>query len=835
MTEKPSLKNIYSKVVRIGDKEITLEVGKFAEKATAAVLATCGETVVHATVVCGRESNLDYFPLSVEFMDKLYAGGRIKGSRWVKRDGRPTDDAVLKGRLIDRTIRPLFPEGMKNEVQVVATVLSVDGENDPDMVGMLACSAAIAISNIPWDGPIAGVRVGYRKDSSEFLFNPTNTERETTDLDLVVSGAKDAIVMVESGAQEVSEEVMIQALEKAQELINVAVDGIAEMRKDIGAEKFVFIPQVANAALVEELGAKYAEQVKTFTHNEANRIKPIGVDELVAQLCAEDATLDAGALKAAFHDLIKEEARRQTLDTKIRPDGRKLDEVRELTCMVDLLPRPHGSAMFKRGATQVLTITTLGAPSMSQLIEDSEGEEEKHYIHHYTMPPYASGEAGRLGAPRRREIGHGALAERALMPMIPTQTEFPYTIHVVSEVMSSHGSTSMASVCGSTMSLMAAGVPLKKPVAGIAMGLMTEGEKFAVLSDIQEMEDHVGDMDFKVAGTADGITALQMDIKVKGISLEVMRIALAQAKQSRLFILNKMVECIAEPRKELSKYAPKIVQLEIPQSRIGELIGPGGKMIKSIIAETGAQVDVEEDEVRKVGLVNISSSDAEAIEKAHTRIFNMMRETVVGEEFDGTVTRVERFGAFVEFLPGREGLVRREFLSSSPVSDPNEVVSVGDRVHVRLVEVDEMGRNNLSMLAPEEDAAAMERAKEGREQRGGDRGGRGGFGGGRGGFGGGRGGFGGGRGGDRGGRGGFGGDRGGRGGDRGGRGGFGGDRGGRGGFGGDRGGRSQFSRGPRRNFVAPENTGAPEISTEKETTTYSSAFVAPFGGSNVDE
>ena len=741
MAIKASLSNQYTKVITVGDKSITLQVGLFSEQASGAVLATCGDTVVHATVVIGKESNIGYFPLQVEFIEKLYAGGRIKGSRWVKRDGRPNDQAILKGRLIDRTIRPLFPSGLKNEIQAVATVLSVDGVNDPDMVAMVGISAALTLSKIPFEGPVGGVRVGFNTETQQFIINPTYEELETSSLDLIVSGTKEAIVMVEAGAKEVDESTMVGAFEIAQKSIAQIADAIEEMRLEIGDEK---LPVVV-AELKTELKKKYAKEVVEFVKREA-LLQPVGLDTLVAEIVAKDDTQDAGELKTLLYELMSDEARRMILEDKMRPDGRKTDEVREITCMVDLLPRTHGSAMFKRGATQVLTLTTLGAPSLGQLIEDMEGEEEKHYIHHYNMPPFASGEAGRIGSPKRREIGHGALAERALLPMIPSQAEFPYTIHVVSEVMSSNGSTSQASVCGSTMSLMAAGVPLKKPVAGIAMGLITDGKKFVVLSDIQGMEDHMGDMDFKVAGTADGITALQMDIKVKGITLEIMTDALAQAKVSRLFILKKMLACIPEPRKALSEFAPKIVQLQIPFERIGELIGPGGKMIKNIIAVTGAQVDVDENEDKTFGIVNISSQDAESIEKAQTWISGMMRVVEPGDEFNGTVTRIENFGAFVEFLPGRDGLVHVSRMSVEFVSDPHELVKIGDKVHVRLTEVDEMGRNNLTMLTVEQEEEAKKRSAE----RGGGNGGSGtggsrGFGGGgdRGGFGGNRGGFGG--------------------------------------------------------------------------------------------
>lgn len=728
------MSKLYTKTIKVGDKEITLEVGKYSEQADAAVLATCGETVVHVTLCVGKPTNLGYFPLSVEYAEKLYAGGRIKGSRWVKRDGRPTDDSILKGRVIDRTLRPMFAEGLLTEVQVIATVLSVDMVNDADMVALVASCAATQISSVPFDGPIAGIRIGYAADKDGFVFNPTFEERTASDLDLVLCGNKDAIIMVEAGANEVSEEIMIRAFDEGQKVLASISAQIKEMGEEIGKEKFAFVPEPEQIELQEVLAKQYMPQIKDMVEKEAN-LKATGLEVLVAEIIAKNEEYKdrESDVKHAFYGLMKAEGRRQILEDKIRPDGRKLDEIREITCEVDLLPRVHGSAMFKRGATQALTITTLGSPAMSQTIEDAEGVEDHYYIHHYMMPPYASGEAGRFGAPKRREIGHGALAERALMPMIPSQKDFPYTIQVVSEIMSSNGSTSQASVCGSTMSLMAAGVPIKRPVAGIAMGLMSDGKgTYAILSDIQGLEDHVGDMDFKVAGSEVGITAMQMDIKIKGIPMEIMHKALQQARDARLFILKKMLEAIPEPRKALSKYAPKIVQISIPQDRIGELIGPGGKVIKNIIAETGAQIDVTEDTENKVGLVNISSADQAAIDMAHDWISNMMRSVQPGEEFDGTVTRVESFGIFVEFLPGREGLVHVSRMSAEYVGDAHDKYSVGDVVHVRLTEIDDQGRNNLTMLTKDEELVKSQEAVSrppregnggGRSFGGGDRGG----------------------------------------------------------------------------------------------------------------
>lgn len=717
--------DIKSTTLQVGGKSLYLETGRFAERATAAVTARMGDTMVLVTVVLGRANEgLGYFPLSVEYQEKLYAGGKIKGSRWVKREGRPSDEAVLKGRLIDRTIRPLFPKGLVNEVQVVATVLSVDGENDADMVAMYAVSAALSGSSIPWEGPVSGVRVGLHQETKEFIINPTFTERLVSDLDLVISGSKNATVMLEAGANEVSEAVMLDAFKLAQEENARIATEIETWIKTWGQQKISFIPKEPSEEMVRIVGEEVSDaQIKQWVTNEATLQPLTGFDEAVTSILEMNPDFVKGDVTEILHDRIKQEARRATIYDHKRPDGRDWDQIRPLSSEVGLLPRTHGSAMFKRGSTQTLTITTLGAPSMSQLIEDMEGEEEKRYIHHYIMPPYTVGETGRIGWPSRREIGHGALAERAVVPMLPTQDEFPYTIHVVNELMSSNGSTSMASVCGSVLSLMDAGVPLKKPVAGAAMGLMVDGDNYVVLSDIQGMEDHTGDMDFKVAGTADGITAMQMDIKVKGIPMDVLERALHQARQSRLHILNHMLQTIAEPRKELSPYAPKIEVVHVPVDRIGEIIGPGGKMIRSIIETSGAQVDIEED-----GSVFISSSDSEAIAIAKNIITGIVKTIEPGEEYDGKVVRIENFGAFVEILPGKQGLVHVSRMSTGYVKSPSDIVSLNDSVHVRVTEIDDMGRINLTMLTPEEE----QQAKENQRAGGGDRGGQGGgFGGGR--------------------------------------------------------------------------------------------------------
>lgn len=733
----PKYPKTYTKKLTIGDKDITVEIGKFSEQVSAAVLVTCGETIVHTTVALGRKVDLGYFPLSVEFVEKLYSAGIIKGSRWVKRDGRPSDDVILKARVIDRTLRPLFPDGITNEVQIVNTVFSYDEANDPDMLGLLGSSIALAVSEIPFDGPIAGLRLGYRKDDSKFMLNPTNEERATSDLDLIVSGRGDAVVMVEAGANEVEEKTIVNALTLAQKELGGICKVVEEIAKEVGKEKVELVSEAdleatkANEELADKIYADFAKDVRQVVEAQG-KLEPVDLDSLQEQILAKlnegvkdeaDLVTDRQVAKA-FNLLSKKEARKMVLADNTRPDGRKMDEIRPIWTEVDVFSRTHGSAMFKRGATQAVTITTLGNPTLGQLIEGISGEQTRHYIHHYNMPPYASGEAGRMGWPKRREIGHGALAERALVPMLPAHADFPYTMHVVSEIMSSNGSTSQASVCGSTMSLMAAGVPIKRPVAGIAMGLMSDGKKYVVLSDIQGLEDHVGDMDFKVAGTKEGITAIQMDIKLKGIPQEILEQALEQAKVGRLHILGEMLKTISEPRQELSEFAPKVSQIEIPADKIGELIGPGGKMIKALIEETGAEINVDEDEEKQVGIVNISSSDQDKIDAAKQRIADMMRVIEEGDEFDGRVTRVEGYGAFVEFLPGREGLVHISEMSTERVENVEDITKLGDTVHVRVNEIKDDGKIGLSMLSAEEGASKKSHSG-GDDRRGG--GGRGGF------------------------------------------------------------------------------------------------------------
>lgn len=695
--------------IHFGDKVVKINLGKFGEQTSADVLATCGETVVNCTLTMGGESNLGYFPLSVEFVEKLYAGGIIKGSRWVKRDGRPSDASVLKSRVIDRSIRPLFPKDFMREVQLVNTVFSYDKSNPDDMVGMLAASVALAVSDIPFNGPIAGIRLAYHQAEDKFIINPTSEQQVNSQLDLIVSGGLDSIVMVEAGANEVPEEIMIRALQTAQETLHQICTQIVEIAKKYQKPTVAFADKSALKQTKREILLPFLQKlpIDEVIEREA-KMETVDLSAEFEQILQDEQVLAAeislGDIKEIWHDLQAEKIRAMILNEGVRADGRKTTEIRPISCEVDLFPRTHGSAMFKRGATQAVTVTTLGSPSLGQMIEDMGGEDVRHYMHFYIMPPYASGETGRIGFPKRREVGHGALAERALLPVIPDQETFPYTIHVVSEILSSNGSTSQASVCGSTLSLMAAGVPIKRPVAGIAMGLITDGQRYQVLSDIKDVEDHCGDMDFKVAGTEYGITALQMDIKIGGISLEILTKALEQARVGRLEILQKMLSVIPEPRTELSIYAPKIVQLTIPASRIGELIGPGGKNIKSLIEISGADIDVEENEEKQVGEINISSPDSEAIARARDLITSMMREDKVGDEFDAQVVRIENYGAFVKYGFNKEALVHVSAMSTDYLDDPHKLVALGDTVHVHITEIQPDGKVKMSMLSKEQEA-----------------------------------------------------------------------------------------------------------------------------------
>lgn len=707
-----------SKSHQLGGKTLSLETGVLAPQATSAVLGRLGDTMVLVTVVVsGKRTDLDYFPLTVEYVERLYAGGRIKGSRWVKREGRPSDNAILTARLIDRSIRPLFPKDFKNEVQVVVTVLSVDGENDPDILALITTSAALTISSVPWKGPIGSIRIGHvvagaenaasladsprveaggESRRGEFLVNPTAGEREFSDLDLVVSNLKDKTVMIEAAGPQVPEEVFLEALSKSHEETKEVINFIEDFAKEAGKDKMPYEKEELPTALIATIEKSYKKDIGELI---AKRAANEGGGEALAALAdiiSEKEEADKGDVMKVLDYLFKKTVRTNILTKGKRMDGRKNDEIRPIAVTVSVLPRTHGSAIFQRGQTQALTVVTLGAPSLEQLIEGPEGEETKRYMHHYAFPPYSVGETGRVGFLSRREIGHGALAERALEPVIPKEDAFPYTIRVVSEILSSNGSTSMASVCGSTLSLMDAGVPISSPVAGIAMGLVTDGKgKSVILSDIMGIEDFTGDMDFKVAGTEKGITAVQLDVKIDGLAQALVEKVFDQAREGRLFILDKMASVIKEPKGKVSEFAPKIVVLHVPVEKIGEVIGPGGKTIRNIIATTGATVDVEDD-----GSVSISAPNQEAVDKAVKIVEGLTHQVTVGEEFEGQVKRILPFGAFVEIMPGKEGMVHVSQMSTEYVSDPNDVVSIGQTVKVRVIEIDEMGRINLSMLPP---------------------------------------------------------------------------------------------------------------------------------------
>jgi len=696
--------------LEVGGKTLTLEVGNLAQQATSSVLARLGDTMVLVTVVMGKErADIDYFPLTVEYVERLYAGGRIKGSRWVKREGRPTDDAVLSARLIDRSVRPLFPKEFKKEVQIIATILSVDGENSPDVLSVVATSAALTISPIPWKGPVGAVRIGYVKEKengpsansgSDFIVNPGIVESELSELDLIVTGLKNKTLMLEAGSNQVTETIALEGIKKAQIENAKIIDFIEDFAKKTGTKKEEIKPNAHHAELIALLEKSYLDEIsgmiKSRLTKELSGEPGEFIDKIIEELKAknEEFVIDKKMIADAIEHVMFKKIRENTLIKGIRPDGRKFDEIRPISCQVSVLPRTHGSAIFNRGDTQALTIVTLGSPRMEQLIESAEGEESKRYIHHYNMPPYSVGETGRFGFTSRREIGHGALGERAIMAVIPSQTEFPYTIRVVSEILSSNGSTSMAAACGSTLALLDAGVPIKKPVAGIAMGMVSKEDKYVILTDILGLEDFSGDMDFKIAGTNEGITAIQLDVKILGITIEQIKEVFEKAKVARLFILEKMIAVVGTGKKAVSEYAPKIEQVQIPVDKIGEVIGPGGRVIKNIIATTGATVDVEDS-----GIVTISGTDKDAVAKAVEWVKGITREVKVGEIFEeAEVKRVLPFGAFVEFLPGKEGMVHVSKMKEGFVRNPLDVVSIGQKVKVKVVEIDDQGRTNLSML-----------------------------------------------------------------------------------------------------------------------------------------
>ncbi|MGI6533292.1 MAG: polyribonucleotide nucleotidyltransferase [Peptococcia bacterium] len=684
--------------MEIAGRKLSLETGRLAKQAGGAVLVRYGDTCVLTTATSSAEprEGIDFFPLTVDYEERLYSVGKIPGG-FIKREGRPSEKAILSGRLIDRPIRPLFPKGYFNDVQVVATVMSVDQDNLPDITAINGASAALHLSDIPFQEPIGAVVVGYV--DGQLIINPTVEQAEKSLMHLVVAGTKNAIMMVEAGCNEISEELCLEAIMFGHETIKEIVQFIEDFRAEalamgLAKEKqvpalYTIDPELERAVIdyaQEPLQQALLNKDKLAREENIKRLKDDALEHFT-----ESYPDNLKDVENVLDDIVKRYLRKLITVDKIRPDGRALDEIRPITCEVGVMPRTHGSGLFTRGQTQVLNIATLGAIGDEQILDGIDLEESKRYMHHYNFPPYSVGETRPMRGPGRREIGHGALAERALEPMIPSEEEFPYTIRLVSEVLESNGSTSMASVCGSTLSLMDAGVPIKAPVAGVAMGLIKEGEYYSILTDIQGLEDANGDMDFKVAGTAQGITALQMDIKIPGIDRNILRDALEQARKGRLFILGKMLEVISEPRKELSPYAPRIITTTIDPEKIRDVIGPGGKMIKKIIDLTGVKIDIEDD-----GRVYIAAVDVEAGQQALQMIETLTKDVEVGGIYLGKVNRLMNFGAFVEILPGKEGLVHISQLAEGRVAKVEDAVSVGDEILVKVTEIDRQGRINLS-------------------------------------------------------------------------------------------------------------------------------------------
>lgn len=677
----------------LAGRPVVLETGKMAKQATSAVLVRYGDTVVLCTVTASQEPReLDFFPLTVNYEERFYAVGKIPGG-FIKREGRPSEKAILASRLIDRPIRPLFPKGFRNEVQVVDMVLSVDQDCAPEIAAMIGTSAALTISDIPFDGPIGGVIVG--RVDGEFVINPTVEQAERSEMHLVVAGTKDAIVMVEAGANEVPEDIILEAVLFGHEAVKQIVQEIESFAAEAGVPKREVVLHEVDPEVEAAVRSMATEMMKTAVRNPDKQAREAAITEVGNQVKAallEQFPEKEKDMDEVLHEVLKEEVRRAILQEGIRPDGRRLDEIRPISCEVGLLPRAHGSALFTRGQTQALSVCTLGALGDEQILDGLDLEESNRYMHHYNFPPFSVGEARPLRGPSRRDIGHGALSERALDPVIPPEDEFPYAIRVVSEILESNGSTSQASICGSSMALMDAGVPIKRPVAGIAMGLVKEGDQVAILTDIQGIEDHLGDMDFKVAGTERGVTALQMDIKIAGIDRSILEQALRQAHDGRMFILQKMLEAIPEPRKELSKYAPRVITIQIHPDKIRDVIGPGGRVINKIIEETGVKIDIEQD-----GRVFISGVNPEMTQRARDIIFDITRDVEVGKTYLGRVTRVvENLGAFVEVLPGKEGLVRVSQLDVGRVQRVEDVCHVGDQIEVKVTDIDAQGRINLS-------------------------------------------------------------------------------------------------------------------------------------------
>jgi polyribonucleotide nucleotidyltransferase len=685
-------------IATVGGRPVTFESGKLAAQAGGAVTVQIGDSVVFAAATMGNEPKMgqDFFPLTVEYEEKMYAGGRIPGS-FFRREGRPGADAILVSRLTDRPLRPLFNKDIRNEVQVIMFSMSADMENPLDILAINAASAALMISDIPWDGPVGAVRVG--RVNGELVVNPTYAQIDESDIDLRIAGTKDAILMVECGSNEVDEESMVAALLFGHENIKSLVAVQEQMAAEIGKAKREVTLFSLDESLVERIYQRTVtemnEALETLhgKHELQAAIDALRDDVVTEMTDSEDLEMVAKT-KEAFEEAYKRVVRSRILDQHKRPDGRSITEIRPIWCEVGTSPRAHGSGLFTRGETQVMTLATLGTPKEAQEIDTLSPMDSKRYMHHYNFPPYSTGEVKRFGGQSRREIGHGALAERALLPVIPSEKDFPYTLRLVSEVLASNGSSSMASVCGSTLALMDAGVPIKAPVAGCAMGLIKEGENYVVLTDIQGAEDHLGDMDFKVAGTTEGITALQMDIKIKGITAEIMRQALSQAHEARLFILNKMLEVIPVPRPELKSFVPRVTIVKVPIDKIGAIIGPGGKNIRALQEETGTKIDIDDD-----GTVYIASADSKAEAIARERIEGMTETPQVGRIYTGKVVRVADFGAFVQILPGVDGMVHISQLDTERVEKVEDVVNMGDELTVMVTAIDENGKIRLSRQA----------------------------------------------------------------------------------------------------------------------------------------
>lgn len=685
-------------IYNLSGRELKVTIGKVAEQANGSCLVQCGETVVLVNACASKEprEGVDFFPLSCDFEEKLYSVGKIPGG-FIKREGRPSEKSILTSRLIDRPLRPLFPEGYRNDVQVIATALSVEQDNQPDILAMIGSSIALTISDIPFNGPTGSVNVGYV--DGEYVINPTIAQREKSKLNITVSGTKEAIMMVEAGADILSEEEVLNAILFAHEEIKSICNFIESIREEVGKEKSEVILKQRNEELFNSIIEFGKEQIISALRTLNKMEREEKLDKITKEIFEKflpDYEDKKGEINAAIESVIVDEVRRLIIEDGIRPDDRELDEVRKISCERGLLPRTHGSGLFTRGQTQVLTLTTLGAPGEVQVLDGVIDEDDKRYMHQYNFPPFSVGDVRPLRSPGRREIGHGALAERALIPVLPSEEEFPYTMRLVSEVLSSNGSSSQASICGSTLSLLDAGVPIKDSVAGIAMGLIKDEKtnKIAILTDIQGLEDHFGDMDFKVAGTKDGITALQMDIKIDGISREILATALEKAKKARLHILSIMNECIATPNEEMSKYAPKIFTMQILPEKIREVIGPGGKVINKIIDETGVKIDTFDD-----GRIAITADSKENGERAKEMINEIVKEIEVGEIYNGVITTITNFGAFVELIKGKEGLLHISNMTHERLDKVENLFKVGDVVEVKVIEIDNQGKIKLSRKA----------------------------------------------------------------------------------------------------------------------------------------